>query len=221
MLRILDSKDPKDQALIQEAPLLADCLTPEATSHFEAVLRGLDQLGIAYRVAPQLVRGLDYYNKTVFEITANVLGAHNAIGGGGRYDGLTSHLGGPNLPSIGFGTGLERLIQTLLKQGVRFREAHHPFAFFIPMGDKALHTCFNLTSALRRAGIPVEIDLSYKKIQHALQLAVHRNATYALIVGDQELALDTVQLKHLSSREITSCSFSELLNTLQTLYAHG
>jgi histidyl-tRNA synthetase len=221
MLRILDSKDPGDQALLQGAPVLADCLTPEAKSHFEEVLRGLDRLKVAYEIAPKLVRGLDYYNKTVFEITASVLGAHNAIGGGGRYDGLTAHLGGPDLPSIGFGAGIERLIQTLLKQGVGFRETRHPFAFFIPRGEKALHTCFNLTSELRRAGIAVEIDLSGKKIQHALQLAIHLNATYALVVGDQELASNTVQLKHLSSRETTPCSFSELLNTLKILHAHG
>lgn len=220
-LRILDSKDPGDQQLLEGAPVLSDYLTSEARSHFQEVLRGLDQLQIAYQIAPKLVRGLDYYHKTVFEITANVLGAHNAVGGGGRYDGLTAHLGGPDLPSIGFGSGIERLLQTLMKQGLPLKNALHPFAFFIPVGEKALQECFQMTSELRRCGIPTEIELGGKKIQNALQLAIQRHSTYALVVGDEELATNTVTLKHLSSRETTRCSFTSLLCTLKTLHAHG
>ncbi len=148
ILRILDSKDPNDQKILKEAPTLEQYLTPEAKAHFDRVLKLLDALQISYAVNPKLVRGLDYYNETVFEISSEVLGAQNAIGGGGRYDGLTEAIGGPSLPSVGFATGMERILQTMLKQDAPFPSTPHPRVFFIPIGSAALQTCALISSAI-------------------------------------------------------------------------
>jgi histidyl-tRNA synthetase len=221
ILRILDSKDPNDQKILEEAPVLGDFLTPESKGHFEQVLSLLDTLGIKYAVNSKLVRGLDYYNKTVFEITTEVLGAQNSIGGGGRYDGLVEAVGGPNLPSVGFATGMERILQTMLKQGAPFPQAPHPFVFLVPMGPEALRNCFELACSLRHAGIPTEIDLSGKKIQHGLQLANQTSATYALVIGEEELKTRSVKIKNMATRESLDCPLNDLLAKLKQLKSLG
>lgn len=201
ILRILDSKDPQDKKILVKAPIILDFLQSESKAHFERVLELLGGLNIQYTVQPSLVRGLDYYNKTVFEITSGELGAQNAIGGGGRYDGLTAALGGPNLPAVGFATGLERLLQTLLKQNAPFPSSPHPFLFLIPLGEKALRFSFQLLCQMRHAGIPTEIDLAAKKVQHGLSLANTLSAEYAVIIGDDELTSERVTLKNMGTRE--------------------
>ncbi len=201
ILRILDSKDPKDKQILVDAPTILDYLQPESKAHFEKVLKLLDVLNLSYTIQPSLVRGLDYYNKTVFEITSGELGAQNAIGGGGRYDGLTSTLGGPDLPAVGYATGLERLLQTMLKQNVPFPAPPYPFLFLIPLGDNGLQFCFQLLCQLRHDGIPVEIDLSGKKVQHGLSLANAVSAEYAVIIGDDELSSHRIALKQMATRE--------------------
>ncbi len=135
-LRILDSKNPQDHVIVAQAPSILDFLSNEAQAHFEELKSLLDLLNIPYQVNPLLVRGLDYYNKTVFEIVAGELGAQNSIGGGGRYDGLLPILGGPDLPSIGFGTGIERILQTMLHQNVWMPSIDHPILFLVAMEKK-------------------------------------------------------------------------------------
>lgn len=217
ILRVLDSKDPNDQKILQGAPLLSEYLTPEARAHFEEVLKWLEMLKINYAINQKLVRGLDYYNKTVFEITTNDLGAQNSIGGGGRYDGLVEDFGGPNLPSSGFAMGLERVLQTMLKQGVSFPRASHPFVFFVPIGEEALHLCFELTSRLRHENISAEIDLSGKKMQHGLQLASQLNANFVVVIGEEELKSNTIKLKNMATRESENYALSDLLAKLKML----
>ena len=214
ILRILDSKDPKDQALLENAPPFSQFLSPECREHFEKVLALLEKLDIACVIEPKLVRGLDYYNKTVFEITSGELGAQNAVGGGGRYDGLVKALGGPDLSGVGFGMGIERLLQTMLKQGVPFPKSPHPLVFFIPMGAQALQTAFRLTAHLRHANLSAEIDLSGKKVQHGLQLANQLGAEYAIVLGEEELKTERLTLKHMATRETIEISFHDLLKTL-------
>jgi histidyl-tRNA synthetase len=213
ILRILDSKDPKDKKILTGAPIILDYLQPESKAHFEKVLQLLDGLNISYKVDHSLVRGLDYYNKTVFEITSGELGAQNAIGGGGRYDGLTSTLGGPDLPAVGFATGLERLLQTMLKQNAPFPPSPHPFLFLIPLGDQGLRYCFELLCRLRHSGVPTELDLSAKKVQHGLSLANALSADYAVIIGDDELTSNRIALKKMATRESEEIS-------LEMLFAH-
>lgn len=217
-LRILDSKNPQDQQLIEKAPSILDFLSDHSRDHFEQVKELLAQLNIPFQVNHRLVRGLDYYNQTVFECVAHELGAQNTIGAGGRYDGLIASLGGPNLPSVGFATGLERLIQTMLGQNLHLPEAPSPFIFLVPLGEKSLKFCFHLTSQLRHLNIPSEIDLSLKKVQHGLQLANAEKAVYCAVIGDQEMETNHVQIKHMKSRTTQTVSLSDLIHVLKELY---
>jgi histidyl-tRNA synthetase len=217
ILRVLDSKDAKDQEILGKAPILSDFLTADAKEHFQKVLNLLDDAKISYTIHSKLVRGLDYYVKTVFEITTEALGAQNSIGGGGRFDGLTATIGGPNLPSAGFATGMERILQTMLKQKTFFPTAPHPFAFFIPIGLEAMRFAFELICHLRHRKISAEIDLSGKKIQHGLQLANQLNAEYAIVIGEEELSCKVVKLKNMMTRESTDCALGELIAKLKAL----
>ncbi|MBM3207588.1 MAG: histidine--tRNA ligase, partial [Chlamydiae bacterium] len=217
MLRILDSKDPIDIQELADAPSILNFLTTEERQHFDTVCSLLTQLNIPYKIEPRLVRGLDYYNKTVFEITTSDLGAQNSLGGGGRYDGLIETLGGPNLPSVGFGTGLERVLQTMDRQNVFFPDPNHPLVFFIPLGENARKYCFELTSKLRHKKIFCEIDLSGKKIQNGLQMANHVAAEYAIIIGDEEIANNKAQIKNLKTRESRDTPLESLIKIIPEL----
>lgn len=215
ILRILDSKDAGDQELLQSAPHILDYLKPEAKGHFEHVLALLGDLKIAYDVQPKLVRGLDYYTDTVFEVLSGELGAQNALGGGGRYNGLSETLGGPPLPAVGFSLGLERILQAMLKQGAIFPPPPHPTVFLIPLGEEAKRFCIRLTQELREERIPADCELSGKKVGPALHIANAVQAEYALIVGDNELSAGTAMLKHLETREQTTVPFADLIHTLK------
>lgn len=209
-LRILDSKDPQDQLLLQGAPTILEMLSPESKEHFERVQRLLSNLGIAFQIQPKLVRGLDYYNKTVFEITSGELGAQNSIGGGGRYDGLLASLGGADLPAVGFGSGLERIIQTMIGQNVPLPSRPAPKLFLIPLGEPAKDFCFQLTFQLRHQQIPVEIDFHVKRVGQAFQLAEALGAHYALVIGDEELSSKQIKLKEMHTRQEIPLSLSDL-----------
>lgn len=216
-LRILDSKDPRDKELVKNAPSILDFLSEEEKSHFNHVQRLLSLLNISYEVNPSLVRGLDYYNKTVFEVVAGELGAQNSIGGGGRYDGLVSELGGPDLPSFGFGTGIERIIQTMLNQGVSLPDTHHPLLFFIPLGEKAKEVCFSLMHQLRANGIPTQMDFSGKKVGKAMQHADQMHATYTAVVGEHELEKQMIELKQMDTGHLHTIPLAELIKGMQDL----
>lgn len=198
-LRILDSKDPKDKEITANAPSILDFLSPDCSEHFSNVKRLLERLKIPFEVNPKLVRGLDYYNKTVFEITAGELGAQNSVAGGGRYDGLLKTLGGPDLPAIGFGTGLERVIQTMLKQEVPLPKPYAPALFLIAMGDEAKDACFSILHDLRQNGISVQMDFSGKKVNKLMQYANQIQAEHVAVVGDNELQSGEMELKDMAS----------------------
>jgi histidyl-tRNA synthetase len=210
ILRILDSKDPKDQILLEKAPSILDFLTPDDKAHFQRVCHLLTELEISYTINARLVRGLDYYTKTVFEITSTDLGSQNSIGGGGRYDGMTETIGGPFLPSVGFASGLERVLQTMNQQAIVFPKAPHPLIYFIPMGSQAKNFCFTTASQLRHNNIPCEIDLSGKKIQSCLQMANHLDAEFCVVIGDDELKTQRAQIKNLNTRESFEVALTEL-----------
>ncbi len=210
ILRILDSKDPNDKKLLEGAPLLIDYLSEEARSHFLEVQALLKMNGISYVIDPKLVRGLDYYNKTVFEVMSEGLGAHNTIGAGGRYDGLMKTFGGPDLPSVGFATGIERILQTMENEKVTFPAPSHPDLFFIPIGEKGMEVCFQKALTLRHLGWKVEIDLSGKKIQHGLQLASTIHATYSVVLGEEELAKEQIEVKEMLTRSSHQIAWSDL-----------
>lgn len=209
-LRILDSKDPKDTSLVKEAPSILSHLTQDAEAHFQQVCHLLDLIQVPYEVNDRIVRGLDYYTKTVFEVSSDELGAQNTLGGGGRYDGLLKSLGGPDLPGIGFATGLERILQVMAAQKVQQGAKKGPLIYFIPLGDEAKQQCFKLAAACRHEGLSAEVELQAKKVQTGLQNATKLGAVYCAIVGSDELQNGKVQLKHLETRQATEISLDGL-----------
>ncbi len=216
-LRILDSKDPKDREIVSSAPSILDFLSDEDKKHFDRVQELLHQLGISYQVNRFLVRGLDYYNKTVFEIVAGELGAQNSIGGGGRYDGLLASLGGPNLPSIGFGTGMERILQTMIQQKVSLPESNSPFLFLIALGEKAQMACFALLHSLRDNGISSQMDFSARKVGKLMQLADELHAHYVAVIGEEELLSQEIEIKEMKTGNKLKVSYSSLLKVMKEM----
>ncbi len=198
-LRILDSKDERDKEIVRNAPSILDFLTPESNAHFARVQRLLSHLNIPYEINTNLVRGLDYYNNTVFEVTSSHLGSQNSLAGGGRYDGLMKNLEGPDLPTIGFGAGIERMILALLNQSHIVPERERPGLYIIPLGDEAMEPAFALARALRLAGTTCLIDYSGKKLKNAMREADSVKAQYVLILGENELKMGKCELKEMAS----------------------
>ncbi len=214
-LRILDSKDARDRKILHSVPSILDHLDPESKMHFDTVCALLQDIGIDYRINPRLVRGLDYYNKTVFEITAEELGSQNSLGGGGRYDGLIKQLGGPDLPAFGFGAGLERIIQTMLAQQVPLPSPPHALLFLIPVGETAQKECFKLLKTLRDENLPVEMDFSNKKLKVALRYADTTQARYVVIIGENELQSGRIELKEMKTGNVETISLDFLSQRLK------
>jgi histidyl-tRNA synthetase len=207
-LRILDSKDERDKRVNASAPSLAEYLTTEARDFFAKVRAGLDLLGVAYRVSPRLVRGLDYYCHTTFEFVTTHLGAQGTVLGGGRYDGLMSVLGGPETPGVGWAAGVERLALLIAEPTPPPR----PVAV-IPVGDKGAAAALKLAQQLRHADFVV--DLGYSgNLARRLRRANKIGARAALIVGEDELARDAVTLRDLDSGEQSEVPLEEIRDRL-------
>ena len=207
-LRILDSKNPETQALLEQAPTLADALSPDSRHRFAAVQEGLTALGIPYRLNPRLVRGLDYYGHTAFEITSDQLGAQATVCGGGRYDGLIGQLGGPATPAIGWALGMERLLLVLEAaaqadpQGpaARLVRPQAPDAYLVNRGDRAESAGLSLARALRQQGLMVELDSSGSAFGKQFKRADRSGARWALVLGDEEVERGEVRLKPLNQQ---------------------
>ena len=207
-LRILDSKNPETQALLEQAPTLADALSPDSRHRFAAVQEGLTALGISYRLNPRLVRGLDYYGHTAFEITSDQLGAQATVCGGGRYDGLIGQLGGPATPAIGWALGMERLLLVLEAaaqadpQGpaARLVRPQAPDAYLVNRGDRAESAGLSLARALRQQGLMVELDSSGSAFGKQFKRADRSGARWALVLGDEEVERGEVRLKPLNQQ---------------------
>jgi histidyl-tRNA synthetase len=198
-LRILDSKHPATQALLVEAPSLLDCLAPESRERFEQVQAGLSALQIPFQLNPRLVRGLDYYSHTAFEITSDQLGAQATVCGGGRYDGLVQQLGGPATAAIGWALGMERLV-LLLAQGAAAANdlaAAVPDLYVVNRGAAAELAALRLARELRAAGLVVELDASGAAFKKQFQRADRSGARWAAVLGDSELERGLVRLKPL------------------------
>jgi histidyl-tRNA synthetase len=199
-LRVLDCKVEADQPIIEKLPKIIDHLDDECRRHFERVTSELQARGLAYQITPRLVRGLDYYTRTTFEITSGALGAQNAVVGGGRYDGLSEMLGGPPTPGIGFSIGQDRLI--LAVQAAALLAAGNPLAVYVVwMGEAALPAASRLVRELRAQGLSVEIDYDPMKIKKAMGVASKLGARFAVIIGEGELAGGKYQVKNMASGE--------------------
>jgi histidyl-tRNA synthetase len=207
-LRILDSKIPTTQAIVANAPLLTEHLDPESQAHFAELKAGLDALGIAYSVNPRLVRGLDYYSRTVFEWITDALGSQDAVCSGGRYDGLIAQLGGEPTPAIGFAMGVERVVE-LTRLAGQLPADPVPDVFVMAQGETAQRTALQLAEQLRDAfpGRGVLVHCGTAKFKTQFRRADESGARVALIIGDDELARGVIALKPLRGAESTQSEY--------------
>src|SRR6185436_19498524 len=213
-LRVLDCKVDSCQPYLKELPTITDSLCDACRTHFARFREHLDARGIAYTVAPRLVRGLDYYMRTAFEITGTQLGAQNTIVGGGRYDGLSQMLGGPAAKGFGFAFGIERMIMSLpAGRANSLRKA--PAVFVAYIGETAGAHSLALTRRLRQAGVSAVIDLEGRKLKKSLAIANSIRARYALIVGDDEIQKAAYVLRDMSTGEQKNLGEEELIATLK------
>jgi histidyl-tRNA synthetase len=195
-LRILDSKNPAMQAMIADAPKLIDYLGEESLAHFEGVQKILRDAAVPYVINPRLVRGLDYYNLTVFEWVTDQLGAQGTVCAGGRYDGLIAQLGGKGAPAAGFAMGVERLVALLVDQGGA-PEPASPDVYLVHQGESAQRAAFIAAESLRSGGLDVVMHLGGGSFKSQMKKADGSGAAYAVIIGDDEAAVGEVSLKHL------------------------
>ncbi|MEN6469208.1 MAG: histidine--tRNA ligase [Smithella sp.] len=207
-LRVFDCKVETCGKIIADAPRILDFLCTECSDHFSAVKSYLDELKLAYVINPRMVRGLDYYTKTAFEVKSGALGAQNSLAGGGRYDGLVSFLGGPEVPGIGFGIGMERLIACLPPDD---KNPYHTDISIAALGARAQKIAFGLTQELRRAGICAAMDYSNKSLKSQMKRADKLNSAYTLIFGDKEIDENRAELRNMSTKYQQSLPLDQLL----------
>ena len=197
-LRSLDCKVPKCREAMNDAPFLTDFLSTSSKEHFDRVLQGLQALAVPYSINPRLVRGLDYYSMTTFEVSCSALGAQNAIGAGGRYDGLFETLGGVPTPAVGFAIGLERVILALPDSTL---PAPEPWVFVAAFGEKGRPAGDTLTDSLRSKQVKADTDYNASTLKTLLRSADRLNAPYVVIVGDDEVEKNQVILRNMTTKE--------------------
>ncbi len=196
-LRVFDCKKEECQAQLTGAPVVLDFLCSDCRRHFERVKTLLDEFGLAYSINPRMVRGLDYYTRTAFEVVAGDLGAQNAVCGGGRYDGLAEEIGGVVVPGIGFAIGIERLV--LLLTGEK-KFSRHPQVFLASLGEKAQRIGFSLAQELRAGGIWAELDYEGKSLKSQMRKADKMKSPYVIILGEEELKKNQVILRNMATK---------------------
>jgi histidyl-tRNA synthetase len=194
---------------------MAGFLCDACALHFEAAKHALNQQKISYIINPRLVRGLDYYCRTAFEIQTTELGAQNAVAGGGRYDGLVETLGGPSMPAIGFAVGMDRLVDLLLQRGPQKKSA--PDLFIAPLGDEANQKAFEWSCDLSLAGIKTEADFTGKSLKSLMKRADRVGASYVLIAGDQELKDGSVVVRNMKTKEQVTVQIENMIKQIQQL----
>lgn len=215
-LRIFDCKNEGCQSIIKEGPTITDHLCEDCQSHFRLVLTYLDQNGVPYVLNKMMVRGLDYYSKTAFEVSAGREGAQSSIGGGGRYDGLIEELGGPELPGIGFAIGLERVLLTIEEQDAfHSMEKGLPMVYVANVSESDLPQALSLVRQLREAGIPAQGDTMARKLKNQFKYANKIHADYVITLGEDESAKEAYPLKNMDSGTEVIMPLPALIKTLR------
>jgi len=214
-LRILDSKDEGDKAIVSDAPAIDDHLTPEAAAFFADVITGLDTLGISYVRNPRLVRGLDYYCHTAFEFTTNALGAQGTVLAGGRYDGLIKQMGGPETAAVGWAAGIERLAMLS-----NLAPAHRAMTAVVPIGAEEQAVALEVCHRLRTAGVPVDMAFS-GNVGKRMKRADKIGATHAVLVGGEELSRSAVTVKELATGQQTEVPMADIVTHLMSAVEKG
>lgn len=218
-LRMLDCKVPHCRELTVEVPNIVEHLCQDCADHLKQTLRYLDMLGIAYTPDHRLVRGFDYYTKTVFEVTSPQLGAQNAVIAGGRYDGLVTEMGGPPTPAVGFGSGIERILLVMEAQGIEFPIAEGPEVFVASLGDKAREAGIKLLADLRKAGIPAEADYAGKSLKAQMRAADRIRAQLVVIIGEDEINRGFVKVRNMVTQDETDVPLDDAVNRIRDLLA--
>lgn len=208
-MRILDCKSPICSEIAEQAPVVIDFLCDECSDHFEGVKSRLDAMGIEYTINPKIVRGLDYYTKTVFEFVSGDIGAQSTVCGGGRYDGLVSELGGPELPSLGFAMGIERLLLVIESQNAPLPLDPPADVYIAPMGDAASVYACKLCSDLRNEGFIALTDLAGRGLKAQMRYANKCGALFSVVLGDNELEAKSAKLKNMQTGEEVDVSLPD------------
>jgi len=215
-LRVFDCKVETCGDAVREAPVLLDAICAGCRDHFEKVRALLEALAVPFRVNPRMVRGLDYYKRTAFEVIGHSLGAQNAVAGGGRYDGLVSDLGGPDIPGIGFAIGFERLVSMLPDDAGRFSSM--PSLYVATLGTEAETFAFRLLHEFRKMGIRAETDYSGKSLKAQMKRAGRSGAPHVLIVGENELAEGAVVLRNMGAGTQEKITINELHSKMKEIF---
>jgi histidyl-tRNA synthetase len=214
-LRVLDDKRPEVAAQLTDAPLVRDSLCESCRAHHSAVETALRDLDVSWEDAPRLVRGLDYYTRTTFEFLHDGLGAQSAIGGGGRYDGLSEDLGGPELPSVGWALGVDRTMLALDAEGIDVSVPATCDVFGVALGDGARRRMLALVTELRHDGVATDMAFGGRGLKGAMKAADRSGARFAVIIGDRDLDAGAAQLKDLTSGEQTEVALGALVATVK------
>jgi histidyl-tRNA synthetase len=214
-LRVLDDKRPEVQAQLDDAPVMVDHLSDASQAHYDAVRQHLTDLGVTWTEAPKLVRGLDYYTKTTFEFVHSGLGAQSAIGGGGRYDGLSAALGGPDVSGIGYAMGVDRTLLAVEAEGLDIVPSTGVEAFVVPLGAEAKRLAVRLVGQLRGAGVSADLVYGDRGLKGAMKAADRSGASHAVVIGERDLAEGVGQLRDLRSGEQTAVPVGELFERLR------
>jgi histidyl-tRNA synthetase len=212
-LRVLDCKVPDCRAATEQAPRLTDHLSPQAREHFDRVLHGLDSVGIPVQLNPRLVRGLDYYCLTTFEVTASGLGAQNAVGAGGRYDGLVEQLDGPKVPAVGFAVGMERIALML---PVEAAPLSVPRVYVAAFGEKAADLGFRILDGLREVGVQADTDFRCGTLKAHLRQADRLGALYTVLLGDDEVGKGSAIVRNMRTKVQDEVALADLPEVLKT-----
>jgi histidyl-tRNA synthetase len=216
-LRLFDDKREEVKKQMNKAPLLLDYLSAESRKDFESVQKHLKALGVEFTINPRMVRGLDYYTGTTFEFVHELLGAQSGIGGGGRYDGLMSELGGQELSGIGFGLGIDRCVLAADAEGISFDQEFTSDLFIIPLGDESKTAALTIAQELRSSGLRVEISFGDRALKGSMKAADKSGAAYVIVLGDSEIASGTVELKEMSTGKTSSVTLISLQKHLQSV----
>ena len=215
-MRLLDCKSPICKEIAAGAPIILDYLCDDCREHFDSLKNILADYGIKFTVDPKIVRGLDYYTRTVFEFISNDIGAQGTVCGGGRYDGLVSELGGQAVAALGFGMGLERLIMTMENSGCEFEAAKTTDLYLASMGDKARHKTALLADAIRRAGYSAEFDLVGRGLKPQMRYADKIGAKFVCVIGDNELETGEAKLKNMRTGEEKQIILEDFMSVFGT-----
>ncbi len=211
-MRILDCKSPVCSEIAKDAPVVLDYLCEECNEHFKKVQEYLKSMHIDYTINPKIVRGLDYYTKTVFEFITNSIGAQSAVAAGGRYDGLVDELGGQKTPSLGFAMGLERIMLLMEAQNAPFPDANVPDLFVVALGDKATLKAIEIVKDMRAEGFTALMDLNQRSVRAQMKYADKLGAKFNIVIGDNEVENGTAKLKNMSTGEETDIALETFVS---------